>query len=128
MNQQRRTYTKEFKDEAVCLYKASGKTMAAIEQELGLSKGLLKQWVRAAEQAGTETFPGHDRRKASNEQLRALERELAIVREERYILKKKPSPSVHKRAGEVRVHRASPGRVLHRAHVRTAGGLGERLL
>jgi len=55
---------------------------------LGLSKGLLKQWVRAAQADGEQAFPGHGHLKADEERVRQLERELAIVKEERDILKK----------------------------------------
>jgi transposase-like protein len=49
---QRRTYTREFKCEAVELARTSGKSMAALERELGLSQGILKQWVGQAQQGG----------------------------------------------------------------------------
>lgn len=88
MSQERRTYTREFKCEAVELVTRSGKPMAEIERDLGLSKGLLKQWVREAKRDGEQAFPGHGRLKADDEQVRRLERELAIVKEERDILKK----------------------------------------
>ncbi len=61
MSQIRRTYTSEFKREAVELATQSGKSMAAIERDLGLSKGLLKQWLRAAKADGQAAFPGHGR-------------------------------------------------------------------
>ena len=88
MSQVRRTYSSEFKREAVELAIQSGKPMAAIERDLGLSKGLLKQWLRAAKADGEEAFPGHGRLKADDERVRQLERELALVKEERDILKK----------------------------------------
>lgn len=88
MNKERRTYPSEFKREAVNLAQTSGKTMADLERELGLSKGLLKHWVRAAQADGEQAFPGHGHLKADEERVRQLERELAIVKEERDILKK----------------------------------------
>ena len=84
----RRQYESEFKRAAVDLVQTSGKTMAALEQELGLSKGLLKHWVREAKRSGAEAFPGNGRLKASDEELRRLQRENAILRQERDILKK----------------------------------------
>ena len=84
----RRQYDSEFKRAAVDLVQTSGKTMAALEQELGLSKGLLKHWVREAKRSGAEAFPGNGRLKASDEELRRLQRENAILRQERDILKK----------------------------------------
>lgn len=85
---QRRTYTREFKCEAVELARTSGKSMAALERELGLSQGILKQWVRQAQQDGAEAFPGQGRLKTSDEELRRLQRENEILRQERDILKK----------------------------------------
>jgi len=88
MSKARRTYASEFKREAVNLAQTSDKTMAELERELGISKGILKQWVRAAQRDGEEAFPGHGHLKADEERVRQLERELAIVKEERDILKK----------------------------------------
>ena len=84
----RRQYDSEFKRAAVELAQTGGQTMAALEQELGISKGLLKHWVREAKQRGAEAFPGNGRLKASDEELRRLQRENAILRQERDILKK----------------------------------------
>ncbi len=53
--------------------------MAEIERDLGLSTGLLKQWVKAAERDGDEACWGKGRLRASDEQVRKLERELAIA-------------------------------------------------
>ena len=61
----RQKYDSEFKRAAVELAGTSGKTMAELELELDLSKGLLKQWVRAAKRDGTQAFPGNGRLKAS---------------------------------------------------------------
>lgn len=88
MSQEHRRYTREFKREAVELAARSGKPMAELERDLGISKGLLKQWVRAAKADGEQAFPGHGRLKPDDERVRRLERELAIVKEERDILKK----------------------------------------
>jgi len=87
-NGKRRVYTGAFKQEAVALSKSSGKTMAEIERDLGLSKGLLKHWVRQAEAEGTVAFPGQGRLKPEAEELRRLRRENEILRQERDILKK----------------------------------------
>ena len=57
MGTKRRTYSKEFKEEALTLLRTSGKTMHAVEQELGLSHGVLKQWKRRADQDGEQAFP-----------------------------------------------------------------------
>jgi transposase len=88
MSTARRTYSKEFKEEALALLTSSGKSMWALEQELGLSHGLLRQWKQQAAQAGEQAFPGHGNLKADDAELRALRREVEILRQERDILKK----------------------------------------
>jgi transposase len=88
MNSIRRTYSAEFKEEALALLQSSGKTMHALEQELGISHGLLKQWKRRAAEAGKQAFPGHGNLKADDAELRRLRREVEILRQERDILKK----------------------------------------
>lgn len=70
MTSTRRTYSSEFKHEAVALAQTSGKTLTELERELGVSHGLLKQWVRKARQEGTSAFPGHGRLKPEEEELR----------------------------------------------------------
>ena len=87
-NNNRRVYTREFKEEAVQLAKTSGKTRAELERDLGLSKGLLKHWVRQAEAEGAGAFPGHGRLKPADEELRRLQRENEVLRQERDLLKK----------------------------------------
>ncbi len=44
--------------------------MHAVEQELGLSHGLLKQWKRPVEQDGEQAFPGDGKLKAGDAELR----------------------------------------------------------
>ncbi len=85
---QRRQYTGEFKREAVELAKTSGRSLAALERELGMSAGLLKQWVRQAREAEGEAFRGQGNRRASEEALRQLRHENMVLRQEREILKK----------------------------------------
>jgi transposase len=88
MSTTRRTYSSEFKREAVELAARSGRSIAEVERELGLSEGLLKQWIRKAKQDGEAAFPGPGRLKATDEELRRLRRENEILRQERDILKK----------------------------------------
>jgi transposase len=88
MSQRRRTYSNEFKQEALSLLQSSGKTMHALEEELGISHGLLKQWKRRAAQDGAQAFPGHGNLKTDEAEIRRLRREIEILRQERDILKK----------------------------------------
>lgn len=90
MNRNYRTYTREFKLEALELLKTSGKSAAQVERELGITKGLLLKWRDRYQVKGE---PGHKQLEASDleaaqAEIRKLRRELAIVQQERDILKK----------------------------------------
>lgn len=88
MKKNRRQYTREFKLEALGLLETSGKSASQIERELGIGKGNLYRWKRKLAQNGQEAFPGHGRLSSEQEHIRQLERENAILRQERDILKK----------------------------------------
>ena len=88
MSKQRKTYTREFKLEALRLAETSGRPITQVERELGLSQGTIAHWRREVQRNGGEAFPGHGHLLPSEERLRQLERENAILRQERDILKK----------------------------------------
>jgi transposase len=88
MAQKRKTYTREFKLETLHLVETSGRPIAQIERELGLSKGLIHHWKQQLSRDGEEAFPGKGRLKAQNELIRQLRRENKILQQERDILKK----------------------------------------
>ena len=85
-----RTYTDEFKREALGLLKSSGKTAAALERELGITPGMLLKWqeqYRLEHGVAGEALELSDLEAAKREIAR-LRRQLAEVEEEREILKK----------------------------------------
>jgi len=88
MTKTRRTYTREFKLEAVRLWQTSGKSAAQIERDLGIGGGCLYRWKRKLAEDGENAFPGHGRLTPEQERVRQLEREVEILRQERDILKK----------------------------------------
>jgi transposase len=88
MSKQRKTYTREFKLEALRLAETSGRPITQVERELGLSQGTIAHWRREMQRNGGEAFPGHGHLLPSDERLRQLERENVILRQERDILKK----------------------------------------
>src|ERR1700690_105816 len=85
---ERRKYDREFKMEAVRLYESSGKSMRAIEQELGVTPYLLAKWVQEYRQGEPRAFPGKGRLPAEEAELKRLRRENEVLRQERDILKK----------------------------------------
>ena len=88
MKQKRKKYGKEFKLETIELAASSDKSDSQLEQDLGLSRGCIYNWRKQFERDGEQAFPGKGRLKADDEYVRSLERELALVKQEREILKK----------------------------------------
>jgi transposase len=88
MGQQKRTYSKAFKLEAIRLYEASGKSRREIEEELGISAGLLNKWRAGHRANGHQAFVGKGHQSEVDEELRRLRRENEILRQERDVLKK----------------------------------------
>jgi transposase len=88
MGQQKRTYGKEFKLEAIRLYEASGKSMREIEEELGISGGLLNKWRAGHRANGHQAFVGKGHPSEVDEEVRRLRRENESLRQERDVLKK----------------------------------------
>ena len=88
MQKVQKTYTAEFKREAVRLAQTSGKPIAQVARELGISDTSLHQWRRELAEHGPEAFPGSGHQTAQEEEIRRLKRELDRVQKERDILKK----------------------------------------
>ena len=62
MARTRRTYTPEFKAQAVKLVTEQGYSVAEAARSLGLSENLLRNWKQALEAQGEHAFPGHGKR------------------------------------------------------------------
>lgn len=88
MSKHRKTYTREFKLEALRLAETGSKPVSQVERELGLGQGQLHHWRQQLARAGQQAFPGHGQLSADDERLRQLERENARLRQEAEILKK----------------------------------------
>jgi transposase len=77
-------YPPEFRREAVALCRRSGRSLREIADDLGVSSGSLRLWVKqsavdAGERPGLTSEEG--------EELRRLRREVRVLREERELLK-----------------------------------------
>jgi transposase len=88
MGNERRTFSKEFKLEAIRLYETSGQSIAQIEADLGITAGLLNKWRTQYRQNGQQAFPGKGQQPELETEVRRLKRENDILRQERDILKK----------------------------------------
>ncbi len=88
MGKVQKVYTREFKQEAVRLAQTSGKPIAQVARELGISDTSIHQWRKELAENGSEAFPGKGHQTALEEENRRLKRELERVQQERDILKK----------------------------------------
>lgn len=79
-------YSKEFKAEAVQLLRSSGRSIPQLANELGVSDGSLRNWLKQADidEGNTQEGLTSDER----DELRRLRRENNILKQERDFLKK----------------------------------------
>ena len=88
MTHKRKTYSREFKLEAVRLSRTSGRRIRELERELGIGSGCLSRWRQEFANEGEDAFPGRGKLSSDKERMRELEREVEILRQDRDILKK----------------------------------------
>jgi transposase len=88
MAKEQRTFTKEFKLEAVRLAETSGKPITELARELGVSDSTIHNWRKQLAEQGSDAFPGSGHQTPIEEENRRLKRELEIVKQERDILKR----------------------------------------
>src|SRR5262245_66244587 len=88
MAKKRRTYTPEFKVEAVKLVTVQGYYVAEAARSLGIHVTLLRSWKQALQDKGEQAFPGQGKLPAVEEELRRLRAENTRLLAERDILKK----------------------------------------
>jgi transposase len=80
MQKELKTYTKEFKVEAVQLVRSSQKSQAQIARELGVADSTLSQWRKELSEHGSDAFPGSGHQTPLEEENRHLKREVEILR------------------------------------------------
>ena len=83
----RKTYTREFKLQAMRLLTEKGLSVAEAARQLGVSEGCLRSWRDAARQLGEAAFPGPGNLTPADDERR---RRAAVTRRraERDLLKK----------------------------------------
>jgi transposase len=84
----RKTYTREFKLQAVRLMTDQGLSVAEVARRLGVTEGALRSWRAATQEHGDAAFPGHGNPPPAEDELRRLRAEVQRLRAERDLLKK----------------------------------------
>ena len=89
MNRKRRkSYSREFKLEAVKLITHKGYSIAEASRSLGIDYSVLRRWKTQFEKDPQNAFPGNGQLKPADEEIWRLRKKLERVTEERDILKK----------------------------------------
>src|ERR1700704_3536980 len=88
MARKRRTYTNEFKVEAIKLVTEQGYSVAEAARSLDIGETLLRSWKIAFQAEGDQAFPGNGRLSAVGEELRRPRADNKRLLLERDILKK----------------------------------------
>jgi transposase len=81
---ERRTFTEEFKREAVRLTETSGRTIARVADDLGIGLSTLARWKGRYREADLLAGPHED----TTKELARLRKENELLRQERDLLKK----------------------------------------
>ena len=92
----KKTYTKEFKTDAVNLVREQNYTIAEASRRLEISESMLGKWVRSARNEGDDAFRGNGNMTAEQKEIHQLREENRRLKMEKEILKNSlhctPSP------------------------------------
>jgi transposase len=88
MARTRKTYTPEFKLQAVKMILEQKLSVAEVARRVGVSQNLLHTWKKAVLEGGANAFPGSGHLTPQEEEIRKLRAEVKRLEAERDILQK----------------------------------------
>ena len=84
----RRSFTKEFKIEAVKLVRDRGVSIAQAARDLDLHENVIRKWLKDFDADPGQAFSGHGNLRPEQAEIERLKREVQKLKAERDILKK----------------------------------------
>ncbi len=84
----RKTYTSEFKIQAVRMITDQGLSVSEVARRLGVGVNCVRNWRNALRDDGPDAFPGHGQFTPAEDELRRLRAENQRLKTERDLLKK----------------------------------------
>ena len=84
----RKSYTKEFKLDAVSLVLEQGYTRVEAAKSLGVNANVVSRWVKEFDSDDGQSFRGNGKLTPEQEQIRELQRQVKRLETEKEILKK----------------------------------------
>jgi transposase len=84
----RRSFSREFKVEAVRLVRERGVSVAQAARDLGVHENVIRKWVKQFDEDPRQAFPGQGNMKPEQAEIERLKREVQKLKAERDILKK----------------------------------------
>ena len=88
MKRARRSFSAEFKRNAVEMVLSGQHSLAQVARDLDLTPKMLRRWRKEYGDDPDQAFPGQGRRKADEQEVFALRQEVQRLRQQRDILKK----------------------------------------
>ena len=88
MQKVQKTYTPEFKREAVRLAEESALPMSQVARQLGIHRNLLANWRKEMAKNGCKAFNNNPIGSTTEEELEKLRGEVKLLQQERDVLKK----------------------------------------
>ncbi len=84
----RKTYTSEFKIQAVRMITYQGLSVSEAARRLGVGVNCVRNWRKALRDEGPDAFPGQGQSTPADDELRRLRAEVQRLKAERDLLKK----------------------------------------
>ena len=84
----RKSYSKEFKLDAVSLVTEQNYKIAEAARSLGISSNMLGRWIKEQQEEGTHAFRGNGKLTPEQEEIRRLREENKRLKMDKDILKK----------------------------------------